>query len=637
MNEERICRVLIVDNELEYAAQTASKLKEIRPSLLNHNQLQIELTNNAYFVAERLGVSPVGQPPWDIIISDVFMPFPNRSLTETEPDTELQPGEFSYEEKVWVCWQSNYNESALADEKVDHGGLRIAHTIARRLDAGESMSELKLILMSECLFGEERERLLAYQATKSGWLKYYDKTHWETNLSAWPSDQLEPDIFQWAMILSIAQREWKYWGDSIYKRIPGGDIVIGAKTTPQMERTITEARRLGADSTIKTVLITGERGTGREVLAELIHQVRMESLGVEGEFIDIDCSAVPDREFEAQLFDRAEEADGGTLFIDEVDKLAPYHQGRLYHLLRNKKIRGGDRIQTLAFNAHLTICTASKSNLEELNRNGLFHDDLYFLLKDEQLHIKPLRERPADAVSLAEVLSRNGDGRVRLSQDARNWIETYSWPGNTRELINVLTVAVRRELGNVLSADDLKRIVGASPTIPVPIPVAEATVEENDDVVLEFKAEPPFQLLWDEHALLDAKKRKILIAYDLHSVLKGLLEKEPGRHGLIKSQLTFAEIARLYKGNFENAEDAQEIAHKFAQNLRRALDKYGMGHDWLVKTRKSYGYRLGKRWDDPPFIHGSEASLVFTNEIEKVERQRYDNQTGRKKLMSPEY
>lgn len=75
MNEESICRVLIVDDELEYAAQTASKLEEIRPSLLSHNQLQIELTNNAYFAAERLRQCAAGQPPWDIIIAEVYMPF----------------------------------------------------------------------------------------------------------------------------------------------------------------------------------------------------------------------------------------------------------------------------------------------------------------------------------------------------------------------------------------------------------------------------------------------------------------------------------------------------------------------------------------------------------------------------------
>src|ERR1041385_8307008 len=112
MTEERICRVLIVDNVLEFAAQTASKLKEIRLSLLNHNQLEIGLTNNAYFVAERLRLAPVGQPPWDIIISDVYMPFPNRSRTETVPETELTLGEFTFDGKLWACWQSVYNESA---------------------------------------------------------------------------------------------------------------------------------------------------------------------------------------------------------------------------------------------------------------------------------------------------------------------------------------------------------------------------------------------------------------------------------------------------------------------------------------------------------------------------------------------
>src|SRR5690349_7247793 len=81
MTEERICRVLIVDNELEFAAQTASKLQEIRPSLLNHNQLQLYLTNNAYFAAERLRLSATGEPAWDPIISDDNIPVPNQHRT----------------------------------------------------------------------------------------------------------------------------------------------------------------------------------------------------------------------------------------------------------------------------------------------------------------------------------------------------------------------------------------------------------------------------------------------------------------------------------------------------------------------------------------------------------------------------
>src|SRR6476659_2658590 len=183
MTEEKICRVLIVDNELEYAAQTASKLEAIRPSLLNNNQLQIRLTNNAYFVVARLRQSPSGQPPWDIIIADVYMPFPSCTSPGNGAETNLLLSEFRHRERSWPCWQSTYGDVAAGEEKVDHGGLRIAMAMSECLSAGQSISDLKLILMSECLFGEERERLLAYQTMKSQWLKYYDKADWERNLS----------------------------------------------------------------------------------------------------------------------------------------------------------------------------------------------------------------------------------------------------------------------------------------------------------------------------------------------------------------------------------------------------------------------------------------------------------------------
>jgi len=466
MTEERICRVLIVDNELEFAAQTANKLREIRPSLLNHNQLEIELTNNAYFVADRL-LAP-GPPPWDIIISDVYMPFPNRSLTEIAPETELELGEFSYDGKVWACWQSIYSEDALAHEKVDHGGLRIAHMIARRLDSGESMSDLKLILMSECLEGDERDALLAYQASRTGWLKYYDKTEWNSrNRSTWPADKLAPDIFQWALFMAIAQRDWKYWGDSIYEIIPDAHTIVNS-TTPQMESIRTEARRFGRNAEIETVLITGEKGTGREVVARLIHEVRLKTLQVEGAFVVIDCSSIPAGDFERQLLDRVEESDGGTLFVDEVDKLTLYHQGLLYHLIKDRRISASERIQTLDFNARLTVCTASGRNLEELNRNGDFHSDLYFLLKDEQLHIAPLRERRADAVSLAKMLAGEGVAGLTLSEDAKDWIKGYDWPGNTKELMQVIKAAGRRALTGSLTGSDLQRVITTQQLPPLP-------------------------------------------------------------------------------------------------------------------------------------------------------------------------
>jgi DNA-binding NtrC family response regulator len=634
MNDESVCRVLIVDNELDYAAQTAAKLKEIRPSLLNHNRLEIELTNSAYFAAEKLRQCPAGQPSWDVIIADVYMPMPVRSANQDTADCGAAFTEFVLDGKAWRCWEFHY-ESGKLDEKIDYGGISIAETITERLAAGEPMSDLKMILMSSCLDGEERQRILDYQTPRRSWLRYYDKADWRREkLTAWPSMQVEPDVFQWALFLAIAERHAKDWGGSILENIPDVQAIIGTTVTSELDMVIRNSWRLGRETEIETVLITGEVGTGRDIFAQLIHKVRMQSLRAEGVFVGIDCSSIPQEALEEELLDCVEESAGGTLFIDEVDKLTPPHQGRIYHLLKDKRIRGADRLQTVDFAARLAICTARGRNLEELNRSEMFHADLYYLLKDEQLHIVPLRERPADAVSIAEVLAHQAGMGLMLTDDARKWIETYHWPGNNKELRSVITAAARRELTSVLTADDLERVVKTDRRIPAAIE-PDQTIAKNNVGLHEFEAEPPFQLLWDEPALIDARKRKISIAYDVHNVLKALLQRESGRRDLIKSKLTFAEIARLYKNRFD-ADEAQQIAHQFAHNLRRSLDKYGVEHGWLLKTWKGYGYRVGQHWDSPPYIYASEASIVFTDDLEQTERLVVEKKIGRKKKLSPE-
>ncbi len=634
MNDESVCRVLIVDNELDYAAQTAAKLQEIRPSLLNHNQLEIELTNNAYFAAEKLRQCPAGQPPWDIIIADVYMPGPRLSATQDTVEDAAAFTAYELDGKSWRCWEVKYASGKL-DERIDYGGFSIAETITARLAAGEQMSDLKMILMSDRLEGEERQRILDYQAPRRSWLRYYDKADWRREkLAAWPSTQVEPDVFQWALFLAIAERHVKDWGGSILENIPDVQAIIGTTVTTELDLVIRNSWRLGRETEIETVLITGEVGTGREMFAQLIHKVRMQTLRAEGAFVGIDCSSIPHEVFEQELLECVEESAGGTLFIDEVDQLPPPHQGRIYHLLKDQKIRGADRLQAVDFAARLVVCTASGRNLEELNRGEMFHADLYFMLKDEQFHIAPLRERPMDAVSIGVVLAQQAGAGVTLADDALKWIETYTWPGNNKELRSVITSAARRELTSVLTADDLERVVKTGPRIPATIE-ADETSRKNNVGLREFEAEPPFQLLWDEPVLIDARKRKISIAYDLHNVLKALLQREPGQHDLIKSKLTFAEIARSYKNSFD-ADQAQEIAHQFAQNLRRSLDKYGVEHGWLLKTWKGYGYRVGQHWDSPPYIYASEASIVFTNDLEGTERHRREKETGRKRKISAE-
>jgi hypothetical protein len=636
MNDERFCRVLIVDNELDYAAQTASKLEEIRPSLLNNNRLKIELTNNAYFAADKLRQCRVDQPPWDIIIADVYMPFPSRESEPEIAETDLDQGEFSYRERTWPCWQYPYNKKAALEEEVKQGGFRVAETIATRLDAGEGMSDLKLILMSNCLFGKEREHLLAYEKSNKTWFRYYDKADWErNNLSEWPTRQVDPDIFKWSLYVAIRERQTKDWGTLIYENIPDVQAIIGTTVSLEMNNIIREAWRLGGGIDIETILISGEVGTGREVFAKLIHNLRMRSLHAAGEFVGIDCSSISHDAFEKELLDYIEESAGGTLFIDEVDKLTPPHQCRLYHLLKDKRIRGVDRMQTVDFAAHLAICTASGRNLEELNLNGLFNDDLYYLLKDEQLHIPPLRKRPQDAVSVAEVIAQQAVSDIKLSDDAREWIETYHWPGNNKELRSVITTAARRALTSVLTADDLEGVVKRGRREPAATRRAESIPGDEPQQTRNFRAEPPFQLHWGENLLIDGKKRPIPLADDLYRVLKELLRPEEGQHDFIRGRLTFAQMAELYKDKYDE-DHTERTARRFVQNLRRFLKKYGVDHHGLIQTWKGHGYLMGTDWDDPPAIYASEPSLLQMDDIEEAEDNRFYRKGSRRKKYTPD-
>src|SRR5690349_16755990 len=128
MPEQSDCRVLIVDNKTEYAAQVAASLEEIRPSLINYNHLRIELTNTAYFVAERLRNCPPENPPWNVIISDVFMPIPSNPFAKAVPLADAIETTYQYAGREWPYWEYEYSWNS-AKSEIDHGGLQIARTI----------------------------------------------------------------------------------------------------------------------------------------------------------------------------------------------------------------------------------------------------------------------------------------------------------------------------------------------------------------------------------------------------------------------------------------------------------------------------------------------------------------------------
>nr|MBC8367605.1 sigma-54-dependent Fis family transcriptional regulator [bacterium] len=205
------------------------------------------------------------------------------------------------------------------------------------------------------------------------------------------------------------------------------------------------------------VLLMGETGTGKGVLARIIHR---SSPRVDCKFIHVNCAAMPEELLESELFGHVkgaftgaihdktgliQAAEGGTLFLDEVGKTSLRMQGKLLQFLDTGEVRPVGSNQSIA--VELRLITASKTDLQRLAEQGLFLEDLYFRLNDFPLRLPPLRDRKGDIPILAEhFIERHsrefGEGRRRFDESALDELTRYDWPGNVRELEKV----VRRAL-----------------------------------------------------------------------------------------------------------------------------------------------------------------------------------------------
>ena len=276
------------------------------------------------------------------------------------------------------------------------------------------------------------------------------------------------------------------------QQLTGGDAA--------MQRLLTMATKL-ADKPI-SLLLHGETGSGKEVLARAIHNSAQDSSGRERPFVAVNCAALPESLIESELFGYAPgaftgarakgrrglivEADGGTLFLDEIGDMPLALQARLLRVLAEREVQplGGSR--PIAVN--LRVISASHRDLSALVRDGQFREDLFFRLSAARLAIPPLRER-SDLSWLVDELLRRGtsDGHVasvRLSAAARALIEAHDWPGNIRELINVLELARVLCSDGVIEIDDLPAFSSASidvvPTVKTESSVAQLLTALRD-------------------------------------------------------------------------------------------------------------------------------------------------------------
>ncbi len=224
-----------------------------------------------------------------------------------------------------------------------------------------------------------------------------------------------------------------------------------------------------------TVLIHGETGTGKELVARALHEESNRSNHL---MISVNCAAIPDTLIESELFGYEKgaftgassnreglvaAADGGTLFLDEIGELPLEAQARLLRVLQEGEVRPLGSVESRKVDVRLVAAT--HRDLRKLTKEGKFREDLYFRLNVVQLELPPLRERGRDIINIAESLLQRycgqfGKPALKLSNAAMDTIMSYSWPGNVRELENAMQRAVilcedSAEIGEHLLSIDL--------------------------------------------------------------------------------------------------------------------------------------------------------------------------------------
>ena len=247
-------------------------------------------------------------------------------------------------------------------------------------------------------------------------------------------------------------------------------------------RSFTEVLQLAETvaPTDSTILITGESGSGKEVVARYIHSL---SNREEGGFFSINCGALPEGLLESELFGHMkgsftgavkdkvgllEAASGGTLFLDEIGEMSPATQVRLLRAIQEREVTPVGSTVTTPIDVR--IMAATNRDLNEEIRQGTFRSDLYYRLNVIALHLPPLRERKEDIPLLAHsFLERTvgEDAEKGLTEETLEVLSGYDWPGNVRELENALERAVVVAAGSVISPDQLPERVLSTDSAPL--------------------------------------------------------------------------------------------------------------------------------------------------------------------------
>jgi len=233
------------------------------------------------------------------------------------------------------------------------------------------------------------------------------------------------------------------------------------------------------------VFITGESGTGKEVVADTIHAW---SPRAGGPFIKVNCAAIPETLLESELFGhergaftgastqrigRFEEANGGTIFLDEIAEMSPALQAKLLRVMQDGRFQRIGSNREIHTNAR--ILAASNRNLEDEVKSGRFREDLYYRLNVVELDLPPLRERREDILPLANLfIGEFARNRARLAEATADCLQNYPWPGNVRELRNAIERAVLLSQSELILPEHLPTKLREAARQAAPAPMMDA-------------------------------------------------------------------------------------------------------------------------------------------------------------------
>ncbi|ESU72720.1 ATPase AAA [Geobacillus thermopakistaniensis] len=287
--------------------------------------------------------------------------------------------------------------------------------------------------------------------------------------------------------------EWKEDNGAKYTL---SDIVSQSK---QMEMLKERVKRI-ADSDV-SVLIRGESGTGKELFAHSIHQLSSRS---HKPFIKVNCGAIPDHLLESELFGYEEGAftgarkggkkgkfqlaDGGTVFLDEIGDMPLHMQVKLLRVLQEKEIEPVGSTKTVPVDVR--IIAATNRPLEKLIEEKRFREDLYYRINVVSIFIPPLRERPEDISALVhhfvnKISKRAGKRITAIDENVWHIFSQHSWPGNIRELENVVEVAVHFAEGETITVEALPEYLRANSVYQLQGKTLKQLLEETEKAIIK--------------------------------------------------------------------------------------------------------------------------------------------------------